>query len=230
MSISIQTVHEGKRGCGYRKAGGIYLRSDGAGMDCGKMPIPLDVCPCCHAGVKQGRGWTWINGKLIVGDRECSKRGKCHAVCPLNDVNLASQERVGLLWIGAAYYKTPEEFSNEAARMGLSRRIAAVPKGFKLGESWVWLAHPAVIGADCPECSDREEGDPRRGTCKKCNNTGRIKKPGVFRVFRPERIEYVVKDTDTEEKLAKLVARGITPIRVELIGTESLSLQEVGAS
>ena len=41
--------------------------------------------------------------------------------------------------------------------------------------------------------------------------------PGIFRVFRPERIEYVLKGTETEEEIAAIVKRGLTPVRVERI-------------
>jgi hypothetical protein len=54
---------EAKRGCGYRKVGGTYLVSGGLGMPCCKMPILLKTCPCCGHGVKQSRGWTWIDPK-----------------------------------------------------------------------------------------------------------------------------------------------------------------------
>ena len=51
---------EARRGCGYRKVGGLYLMGGTGGMPCCKMPIPLHVCPTCHGGIKQTRGWSWI--------------------------------------------------------------------------------------------------------------------------------------------------------------------------
>lgn len=57
---------EARRGCGYRKVGGIYLVGGGIGVPCDRLPYPLTVCPCCSQGVKQGRGWTWVTvGKLF---------------------------------------------------------------------------------------------------------------------------------------------------------------------
>ena len=52
---------EARRGCGYRKVGGLYLMGGTGGMPCCKMPIPLHVCPTCHGGIKQTRGWSWID-------------------------------------------------------------------------------------------------------------------------------------------------------------------------
>jgi hypothetical protein len=40
---------EPKRGCGYRKVGGIYLVSGGEGRPCGCLQIPLHTCPSCRA-------------------------------------------------------------------------------------------------------------------------------------------------------------------------------------
>ena len=65
--MNIQTiVNESERGCGFRKKGGLYLVSEGLAAPCGKLPIPLTVCPVCGQGIKPSRGWTWINGKKLV--------------------------------------------------------------------------------------------------------------------------------------------------------------------
>lgn len=62
---------EAKRGCGYRKVGGLYLVAGKTGAACCKLPLPLTVCPCCGQGIKQTRGWTWVDpSKLMAG--ECS--------------------------------------------------------------------------------------------------------------------------------------------------------------
>jgi hypothetical protein len=39
--------------------------------------------------------------------------------------------------------------------------------------------------------------------------------PGIFHLFKPQRIEYVVKQSDSEKKLEALAKRGITLVRVE---------------
>lgn len=79
--------------------------------------------------------------------------------------------------------------------LGVSRRIAAIPRDFKLGETWVWLAHRRAISkADGTETA------------------------GVFRMFRPQRIEYVVNGTETEEELNRMEERGFTLVEVEHAG------------
>jgi hypothetical protein len=46
---------ERKRGCGYRKVGGMYLVGDeGIWVPCDRLPIILDVCPACGGGIKPG--------------------------------------------------------------------------------------------------------------------------------------------------------------------------------
>ena len=183
---------EGKRGCGYRKLGGLYIVADGSGMECCKMPILLHVCPTCNQGVKQSRGWQWIDPRPWIGAYGC-KDASAAGFCPLSNPTLLG-ERVGLIWIGTQFYPTPMHFSVEAEKMGISRRIKAIPKGFEIGKTWVFFAHPHIK-------RDRESGEW----------TG-----GVFRVARPHRIEQIVTDLDAQDeaKMATLRDKGITPFVV----------------
>jgi hypothetical protein len=186
--MKITTVVEGRRGCGFRAPGGLYLRTDGIGRVCGALPVELSVCPTCHAGIKPSRGWTWINlADLAAADAAGCKLDDGCGDCPIADARI---QTVGLLWIGEKFYPTTRAFSQEAANMGLSRRISAIPRQFKLGETWVALAHRKAIEA-LP--------DP---------------KAGIFHVFKPVRIEYVVRKKDTKKKLEAMEARGITLVRV----------------
>ena len=115
--------------------------------------------------------------------------------CPIADAKI---QMAGLLWVGEKFYKTPGEFSKESNEMGISRRITMVPQKFKIGETWVALAHRKAI-------SMLAEGDW---------NSEKEFKPGIFHIFKPSRIEYVVKEEDTEEELGKLEKRGFTLVRV----------------
>jgi len=182
MNISVR--YESKRGCGYRKEGGLYLVAGGLTDSCQKLPIPLGVCPCCHAGIKPSRGWTWVSKRLIE-DAPCRKEG-CTGCHPFD----GSVDKFGLLWVGEKFYGSPYDFNKEALRMGISRRIAAVPKDFVVGETWVLLAH------------------------RKCILKDEEYTPGIFCVFKPSTIEYIVKDDDTEEKLQSMEKRGITLVHV----------------
>ena len=58
---------EAKRGCGYRKVGGIYLVGDGLSAVCDRLPYPLEVCRVCGAGIKPSRGIQWLDGKEFFG-------------------------------------------------------------------------------------------------------------------------------------------------------------------
>lgn len=196
------TIHEreeGPRGCGYRKGGGTYLVSEGEMVPCGKLPLVLDVCPCCGAGIKPSRGWTWVNPQRLFKDVECAFAGDLEenppmgcSGCPLDIL----PDTAGLLWIGEKFYSTPGKFSAEAAKMGVSRRLARVPRDFKVGETLVLLAH-------------------RKGT-----KVDGEDKPAIFSAFRPTAIEYIVKGTETDEELDKLEKRGFTLIKIKRIAPE----------
>lgn len=190
--MNIRTSHEGKRGCGYRAEGGLYLVSEGMGQYCGALPIAVDVCPTCHHGIKPARGWTWIDLSALASVRGCQKEGGC-GNCPIADARI---QQCGLLWIGEKFYATPHEFAKEAHRMGISRRIPAVPKGFEVGKTWVALAHRKAIE------SEFKLGDEP------------TYKSAIFHVFCPQRIEYIVKRGDSQEKLEDMEKRGISLVKV----------------
>lgn len=180
--MQIKTVIEGKRGCGYRKKGGLYLVSGSGSSACGKLPIPLTVCPCCGAGIKFSRGFTWINSDLF----EFAICERLPYTCDLCPANFEPGAKLGLLWIGEVYYKTTFDFDKEASLRGISRRIAAVPRGFKVGETWIALAHIKAIDG----------------------------KPGIFSFFKPSRIEYVITGKETDDELNELEKRGLTIVKV----------------
>lgn len=197
---------ERKRACGYRKVGGTYLVSDAGGMPCGRLPIELTVCPCCGAGVKQGRGWQWVDPAKLMGSAACDHRppngvgsnfcGQCPAANPA-----LMGERAGLLWIGEAFYPRASDFDVEAGLLGISRRIAAVPRGFRVGEHWVLLAHPKAIRRIAQNAAGEE-----------------IEQwvPGIFRLWKPQRVERIVTDEDAKDAklLTDLLDKGITPVIV----------------
>src|SRR4051812_24946199 len=116
---------EQRRRCGFRKVGGIYLVTDGGWVGCDRIPIPLEVCPTCHAGVKQSRGWTWIDAPAILGGpHDTGKIGDvvctCDPSCPVcNPQILAGEHTTGLLWIGEKFYPRPSDFMAEATSMGM---------------------------------------------------------------------------------------------------------------
>jgi hypothetical protein len=217
----IEVRHDKQRGCGWRKPGGLYLVSEGPLGGCGKLPIPLETCPCCGHGLKASRGWQWVDADALTAPYKCPREktdGCCR--CPLG----GKIGRAGLLWIGGVYYKTPEDFAREATTHGLSRRISRVPRGFIPGKTYVLTAHRAAITETCPECKGNG-GKFGKPVCDACDSTGVVVKQGIFGVFLPTAVEYVVTGKETEEELCALVGRGITPVRIER-DEEDVLLQE----
>ncbi len=198
--------NEKRRGCGYRKQGGLYLVAGGVGAPCGKLPLPLDICPCCGQGVKPARGWTWVGGQKLFGKLRCAfgiEEGKNREYCKDRCILEHPPERMGLLWVGEQYYPTPDHFLQEGMAQGICRRIHAIPNDFKIGETWVLFAHRKAIEIAVPSAAG---GLPLEGEEHFI--------PGIFAVFQPQHIEYVVRADDSEEKLAGLEARGVSLVRL----------------
>jgi hypothetical protein len=106
-----------------------------------------------------------------------------------------------LIFIGEIFYPTPRSFLEEAFRMRISRRISAIPRDLKLGESWVFLAHPkagrVAITVSTPFGEIKEE--------KPTN--------AIFYAFQPQRIEKLIWQRDaTSSTLSELERRNITPV------------------
>ena len=198
---------ESARGCGFRKAGGIYLVTGvGIGEPCERLPIPIDKCPVCqHAPVAKTRGPQFVGAQFIFGMAlPCAKGDQApnaddhHGRCPLCNENLLVQEgdpkdKFMLMWIGKEHYKTPHDWTAESNRMGVSRRVATIPKGLVLGKTWVLVAHPeAIVKTE----KVQEPGD--------LHETARTRKsPGIFHAFRPQFFEVIVTAAMKKEKWVK---------------------------
>lgn len=192
--IVIEVRQDRKRGCGWRQPGGKYLVGGELAAPCGKLPLKLDRCPTCDHGIKPGRGWAWIGAKALFPAGYCLPEPcDCDVCCLYKPPDWA-----GLLWIGGAFYSTPEKFTAEAAKLGVSRRIAQIPRDFKVGETLVLLAHRMVSFSWGDE-------HPR---------------PGIFAAFIPRAIEYVVKGDESPEQLERLQSHGCTLVRVEHLEDE----------
>ncbi len=173
---------------------------------CHRFPMPLEVCPTCKHGIKQTRGWAWVNPKGFF-DSDCDWRRFNEASCPEGSEEhcddcpccypaLFEGPEQGLLWVGESFYSTPADFYKEAVELGVSRRINAVPRGYIPGEHHVFLAHPKAT-----YCGPPDYREPR---------------PGIFHLWRPERIEKVITQTMSEdhEFMNKLYLQGLTPFIV----------------
>lgn len=238
--MGVRVSVEGKRGCGWRKPGGLYLVAPKLDEPCSLLPVEMSVCPCCGEGIRPARGWTWIDpGRLLPARYHDS--AEHNATCPLGGPDYPDGahrmgERCGLIWIGEGYYPTVESFAMEAEQMGVSRRITSVPRGFVVRETWVAFGHRKAI----PD-GYRIEGwvDSRYATLTEATEVAawnglkaeKVKpayKPGVFTVVRPTAIEYVVRpeDEDDDELLESFRKRGIEPVKV-VRAEESTPLADV---
>lgn len=184
---------EPKRGCGYRKVGGLYLCGEGPTASCCKMPIELHVCPTCNGGIKQSRGWQWIDPRPWIKGQCVDRRQALFCVLATDWL-----ERVGLIWIGTQFYPTPGHFLQEARTMGVSRRLKSVPRDFVLGETWVFFAHSHL----------KQVTNAETGLTEWIG--------GVFQIFKPTRLEKLVTETQSQDadEMAALAKKDITPIVV----------------
>jgi len=201
MHRGVEVRFEGKRGCGYRKASGLYLVDfTGESRACGRLPFPLTVCPVCGGGFKRARGFTWVDGdKLLEQAPTCTKSPTFCKDCSLERYMTEGVGTCGLLWVGEKFYPTTHDFNREAEAMGISRRITSVPKGLKPGETLILLAHTKAI----------ENAD---GTFE----------PGIFRTFKPTHVEIVVTGGESDEQIDDYIRRGLTPVRVFYEGQPEL--------
>lgn len=190
--------YEKRRGCGYRTSGaggvGIYLMGSLFGEACERLPFPLTPCEeCARRGLKCqmafSRAPTWIEPEKLFAvdiDPMCwlspnptrEFDGHHHNHCPMCSP-WKFPERGLLIWVGRGHYST-SSFNREAMEMGVSRKLTSIPRGFKIGEHWVYLAHPDAIV-----------------------RFGEKPSAGVFRVFRPSHIDLVIDDPDNIPGRAK---------------------------
>jgi|SRR5580658_2398737 hypothetical protein len=236
---------EARRGCGFRKTGGYYLVGGGLSAPCDRIPYALDRCRTCGGGVKFTRGHAWLQpdffsvhgapkqGGPIDVLRECADTGPC-PVC-LNRDDFGPHL---LLWVGRGHY-TPQSYMEEAGRLGVSRRLSALPKGLVIGETWVLLAHLDAMPPQSPNmCADCGLGaalhpghpnymfKPQKGfqpsltvnnvTMHPCETFQPPKPtPGIFCAFVPRAVELILKQSDaTPERIEKERKRGVTVVAV----------------
>lgn len=190
---------EKRRGCGYRKVGGLYLCGGGIGMTCDRLPLPIEPCPVCAERPRFTRSFESIYALQLFGTHEwgCNCPESCPVCRPPN--------RGYLMWVGEEY--TPESFILEGEEMGVSKKIPALPVDLKLREDWVFLAYAKLI--------------PRKGKNMLLPFGGEEStrygfQPGIFYAFRPQRLEMIVTESQAkdEERMKMLRRKHIHPIVV----------------
>ncbi len=204
--LNVEISREEKRGCGYRKPAkdgvGIYLMSGQTSEPCERLPFPLDVCPCCGAGIKFSRAFTWVNAPALFdpeiipicycfnADRKAYNDlsgGHHHASCPLCNPSIHPEGKAGLLWVGEKFY-SPRSFMQEVAKMGISKKIPAIPHGFEIGKHWIFLAHIKAIAPPMPLFDEKTKPSA-----------------GIITAFLPDHIDLVINNAnDIPEKASKL--------------------------
>lgn len=204
---------EKRRGCGYRKVGACYLCSDGIWVSCDRLPLKVGHCPVCGAGIHFTRSFTEINPLRLFGIHQpCSDRLRpCH-ICDPKDAPAF------IMTVGAKYY-TPMSFLEEAAEMGVSKKIPFIPKKLELGRTVVYLAHPKAVEVRGPLAVQQAMSVVENIDNPQLRLLEAEHKPtyemGIFCAFVPTRVEKLVWESElTDEKREELERRGVTPIPV----------------
>jgi hypothetical protein len=94
---------------------------------------------------------------------------------------------------------------------GVSRRINSIPHKFELGKTWVFLAHRKGI-------RHLDRSVPIIDL--NIHDHGITYEPAIFHVFKPTAIEYVVKPDDDEDKLERLVKKGVTLVQIQRLNEQ----------
>lgn len=229
---------EEKRGCGYRKVGGMYLVGDYRSVPCDRLPYPLEICPVCGAGIKAGRGMTKINPLHLFGEhtikraaevitggyekprewQDITERCGCHYPCFMCD---PTDDIAFLMRVGEKYYPTPEDFTQEGIRQGFCKRIAQIPHDFEIGQTVIYLAHINACAIREPVAVQQamtilEGNKSEQARLVEAEKEKRVM--GIFTAFIPHRIEKLFwqseLDAMTYKDREQLTKRGITPIGI----------------
>lgn len=209
--MEVKLSFEAPRECGFRKPGkdgiGIYLMGSGFNEPCERLPWLLDTCPCCGQGYKFSRSFTWIDPMSMFDPyREpvCTMLEAKdpfpqhhHELCWMCNPELLGS-KAGLIWIGEKFYATPHLFLKEAGIMGISRKVPAIPNGFRVGEHAIFLAHIRTFSNRLPD--------------------GKIEyKPGVFAAFKPTSVDLVIDNPDNIPDRAIEIAKRVGEDKVRLV-------------
>jgi hypothetical protein len=113
---------ESKRGCGFRKAGGLYV--------VGKFHRPEAMEAFC-TDYEQTRTLRWADPARLFATAQGIPDSYTQA------------ERIALMWVGESHY-SKASFTREALAMGVSKRVSSLPIGMKAGDP-IALAHPSGV-------------------------------------------------------------------------------------
>ena len=205
---------EEKRGCGFRRVGGLYLCGEFIPVPCDRLPLEAGHCPVCSAGIHFSRNYARINPFKLWGVHP-----NCQDRMPLCSVCVPRDETAFLMMVGVKHYPTPQDFMEEGRRLGFSKRIPTIPKGLELGKTVVYLAHPRAVEVKRPAVLQQAMGIVEGLAAVQAQLLDTEHKPeyrlGVFCAFVPQRIEKIVKASEaTPELVEKLAKVGVTAVPV----------------
>jgi hypothetical protein len=187
--MAVLRLARNERGCGTRKKGGTYLFCDMQFVaPCPSLPLGLpDRCPTCGEELEQFRGIKVINPvKYLTQPQQnivkCAG-GSCLACYP--------PDLGAIMWVGKKYY-TATAFTSEALKMGISKRLAKIPKGLAVGDA-IYFVHPEAF-------------PPREGQVRG--------KPGVFLAARISAFHRIIDEAQEADAdfIKGLEDQGITPV------------------
>jgi hypothetical protein len=159
---------------------------------------------------------TMINPELLFGwHGECKDEFRPCLVCD------PTSELAYIMRVGEQYYPTPGDFIKEGISQGYSKRIAQIPRNFKVGKTVIYLAHinacivkEPVSALQQAESLLKQEESPRLVEVEKVKRV-----MGIFSAFIPQRIEKIYwqseLDAMSDKELESLEKRGITPVGVK---------------
>lgn len=202
---------EDKRGCGYRKVGGIYLVGEYRAVACDRLPLPVGSCPVCGHGIHFTRSLTEINPLKLFGIHE-----NCQDVIQGCWVCEPSDEVAFIMMVGEKFYPTPDDFMNEGIRQGVSKRIPFIPKKLQIGKTILYLAHNKACVVREPVAVQQAMAILEQTAQPTLIDAEKQKHAlGIFCAFIPQRIEKLVWESElTDEVKTDLEKRGITPVPV----------------
>lgn len=137
-----------------------------------------------------------------------------------------------LICIGSEFY-TPDSFRGEAAHLGVSRRLAQIPKGLVPGQSRVYCCYEASRDGKprkCKRCktpiADTDAVGEQYKCRYKCSMCGHMHdrtkaKPGkILNYFIPDRLEIVLRASDQAVRTALTMANGLGLLHADIVDTD----------
>ena len=208
--MTVRAEDKVERGCGYRKAGGLYLVGPPFGQVCDRLPFKIEPCPFCGHVYGFNRGLIKTTPKGIFYCKHKTERVKLasgasvtvRCMCADCPVCNPAEEVAGLMWVGKKFY-TPDSFCKEAESLGVCKRIPYMPPWLKVKETRIFLAHAEAV------VLMNQNGDS--------DEQGKLftRAPGIFRAFIPQAVEQVLNESEATPAIVEdLEKNGIDVVTV----------------